>query len=247
MAHLTGEERARYVRRMFGRIARRYDLVNRLMTLGQDVRWRREAVRRLAPPPQGRVLDLGAGTGDLALEVRRQAPQAHVVAADFTPEMVALGRRRPGAESVAWVIADALHLPFADGVFDGVVSGFLLRNVVDLERALEEQHRVLRPGGRLVALDTTPPRPGPLRPLLEFHLHTVIPLLGRLVAGDAEAYRYLPDSTERFETAEGLAERLRRLGFAQVGFVRRMFGTVAIHWGTRASITHTSGPRTQSV
>ncbi len=233
MAHLTGEARARYVRRMFGRIARRYDLLNRLMTLGQDLRWRREAVRRLAPAPGSRVLDLGAGTGDLALEVLRQAPRARVVAADFTPEMVALGRRRPGGERVAWVIADALHLPFADGAFDAVVSGFLLRNVVHLERALAEQRRALRPGGRLVALDTTPPRPGPLRPLLDFHLHTVVPLLGRLVAGDAEAYHYLPASTERFETAEGLAERLRRLGFAEVGFVRRMLGTVAIHWGIR--------------
>ncbi len=233
MSHLKGEARARYVRAMFARIAGRYDLLNGLMTLGQDTSWRREAVRRLAPTPRARVLDLGTGTGDLAFEVRRQAPGARLVAADFTPEMMALGRSRPGGEEVAWVVADALNLPFAQDTFDGVISGFLMRNVIDVDRALAEQYRALRPGGALVCLDTTPPRPGPLHPLLTFHLHRVVPLLGRLVAGDAEAYNYLPDSTEGFLAAEALAERMDRAGFEAVGFVRRMLGTVAIHWGRK--------------
>jgi demethylmenaquinone methyltransferase/2-methoxy-6-polyprenyl-1,4-benzoquinol methylase len=147
--------------------------------------------------------------------------------------MLAIARRRRGAERVRWVLDDALHLPFATGAFDAAVSGFLLRNVTDVDAALMEQRRVLRPGaGRLLCLDTTPPRPSPLRPLLEFHLNRVIPALGRWIAGDAEAYNYLPGSTRRFISAEDLAERMRRAGFAHVGFVRRMFGTVAIHWGS---------------
>ena len=236
MADDHGQERADYVRRMFGRIAGRYDLLNRLMTAGQDRRWRREVVRRGHPIPGERVLDLGCGTGDLALETLHQSPRSRVVGADFTQAMLTLAGRRAGADGAAWVLADALHLPFTDGAFDAVVSGFLLRNVSDLEAALAEQIRVLAPAaGRLVCLDTTPPGPGPLRPLLDFHLKRVIPFLGRWVARDPEAYNYLPGSTHRFLTAEALAERLQQLGLAGVGFVRRMFGTVAIHWGRRST------------
>ncbi len=142
---------------MFGRIAGRYDLLNRLMTGGQDRCWRREAVGRLAPPSGGRVLDLGSGTGDLAFELLRHAPQARVVAADFTPEMMTVGRRRPDSGRIAWVVADALHLPFAQASFAGAISGFLLRNVTEIDRVLAEELRVLCPGGRAVSLDTTPP------------------------------------------------------------------------------------------
>ena len=234
MSHLTGEARSNYVRRMFGRIAGRYDLLNRLMTMGQDLRWRREAVERLRLTDDGPVLDIGAGTGDLAFEILRQFPGAHAVAADFTPEMIVVGRLRKKAGSVNWVVADALHLPFADSSFAGVISGFLLRNLADVEGSLSEQHRVLREAGRLVSLDTTPPPPGLFRPLIRFHLHTVIPTLGRMLAGEAEAYRYLPDSTEHFTTAEALAARMTAVGLAAVGYVRRMFGTIAIHWGSKA-------------
>ncbi|RMF42908.1 MAG: methyltransferase domain-containing protein, partial [Anaerolineae bacterium] len=117
--------------------------------------------------------------------------------------------------------------------FDVVVSGYLLRNVVDLPRALAEQYRVLRPGGRLVALDTTKPPRNLLSPFINFHMHTVIPLVGRVLTGEADAYTYLPDSTAAFLTAEDLAEHLRQAGFQQVGFHRRMFGTMAIHWGIK--------------
>lgn len=233
MSHLTGDERARYVRAMFGRIAPRYDLLNRLMTLGQDGRWRKFAIGKLALNPKSVVLDLGSGTGDIALEIKRRHPDALVVASDFTPEMLIIGKGRRGGNGVEWVIADAQHLPFASGCADGVISGFLLRNVPDLDRALAEQRRALKAGGRAASLDTTPPRKTLLRPLIEFHLHRVIPLLGRLVAGDAEAYTYLPSSTEKFTTAEVLAERFQAAGFEGIGFVRRMLGTVGIHWARK--------------
>lgn len=232
MTHLTGDERAHYVQNMFARIARRYDLMNRLMTAGQDVRWRREVIRRAALPGRGRLLDLGAGTGDLAREALRQVPDCLPVASDFTLEMMLVGRRRPVAP-LKWAAADALYLPFPSRCFDAVVSGFLMRNVIDIHRSLSEQYRLLKPGGRIVILDTTRPLPNLFTPLINLHLHTVIPTLGRLIAGDAEAYRYLPDSTENFLSAEGLAERMQAAGFREVGFHRLMFGTVAIHWGMK--------------
>jgi demethylmenaquinone methyltransferase/2-methoxy-6-polyprenyl-1,4-benzoquinol methylase len=230
----AGPERAEAVRRMFDRIARRYDLMNRLMTFGQDIRWRRKAVRRLSPVVGGRYLDLGAGTGDLAFEILDQAPAARVVAADFSREMMAVGRRRRGAAQVAWVVCDALRLPFASGSFAGVVSGFLMRNVIDVDECLQEQQRVLAPGGRAVTLDTTPPASGPFKPLVELHFQRVIPVLGRWVAGDAEAYRYLPDSTASFLPPEKLADRFQAVGFGEVGFARWKFWSVGIHWGSKS-------------
>jgi demethylmenaquinone methyltransferase/2-methoxy-6-polyprenyl-1,4-benzoquinol methylase len=233
MANLTGAERARYVQGMFTRIAHRYDLMNRLMTAGQDAAWRREVIRLARLPSQGRLLDLGAGTGDLAQEALRQAPGCAVIAADFTLAMMRQGRQRAYGKRPAWSAADALQLPYDDGSFDAVVSGFLLRNVSDLPLALREQRRVLKPGGRLVALDTTRPPRNLLRPLINFHLHRLIPALGRLVSGQADAYTYLPDSTASFLEAEGLAVALRQAGFRQVGFQRRMLGAIAIHWGVK--------------
>lgn len=233
MAHLTGTERARYVQGMFSRIARRYDLMNRLMTAGQDVRWRREVVRRTGIPESGRLLDLGAGTGDLAWETRRQQPGSRPVAADFTLEMMRVGKSRPNSPSLDWSAADALYLPFLTETFDAVISGFLLRNVVDVPQALSEQYRVLKPGGRVVVLDTTQPTRNLLSPLINFHLHVIIPFLGRIIAGASEAYTYLPESTEAFLQAEQLAAYFNQAGFREVGFRRLMFGTVAIHWGKK--------------
>jgi demethylmenaquinone methyltransferase / 2-methoxy-6-polyprenyl-1,4-benzoquinol methylase len=233
MAHLTGAERARYVQGMFSRIARRYDLMNRLMTAGQDVRWRQEVIRRADIPASGRVLDLGAGTGDLARESRRQYPGSRPVAADFTLEMMRVGKNRPDSPALDWSAADALRLPFLAESFNAVVSGFLLRNVIDVPQALSEQFRVLRPGGRVVVLDTTRPTKNVFSPFINFHLHVLIPFLGRMIAGAGEAYTYLPESTEAFLQAEQLAGYMIQAGFKEVGFRRLMFGTVAIHWGRK--------------
>jgi demethylmenaquinone methyltransferase/2-methoxy-6-polyprenyl-1,4-benzoquinol methylase len=218
---------------MFGRIAGRYDLMNRLMTGGQDVRWRRQVIELARLPAGGRLLDLGTGTGDLALEALRRDAGLRPVGGDFTLEMMRVGRRRAGGDKVRWAGTDALHLPFEDGQFDAVTSGYLMRNVADVRRALSEQLRVLKPGGRVVCLDTTPPPQSVLRPFINFHLHVVIPTLGRLIAGASDAYTYLPQSTEGFLTAEQLAERLRAAGFDAVGYRRLMLGTMAIHWGSK--------------
>ncbi len=232
MANLTGVERERYVRSMFTHIAHRYDLMNRLMTAGQDIHWRNEVIRRAALPPNGRLLDLGSGTGDLARQALRQYPHSRVLAADFTFEMMRVGRSRNGA-AFDWSGADALNLPLAAATFDAVVSGFLMRNVVDVSRCLAEQYRLLKPGGRIVILDTTPPPKNGLAPLIRFHLHTVIPNLGRLLTGQADAYNYLPDSTEGFLEPEQMVRRMQAVGFRKVAFQRYMFATVAIHWGVK--------------
>ncbi len=225
-----GAERTRYVRRMFGRIAGRYDLLNRLMTFGRDRAWRDEAIRHLQVKPGQRILDAGSGTGDLALQLLEKHPAAQVIAADLTPEMVAVGKKRPGGELVLWVIADAQNLPFPPAAFKGVISGYLLRNVPDVNAALAEQYRVLAAPGRMVSLDTTPPQHNILLPFIRFYLKHIIPLLGKLVAGDSEAYTYLPETTAQFLSAEALAERLETAGFQVEGFARRMFGSMAIHW-----------------
>ncbi|MEJ5241666.1 MAG: ubiquinone/menaquinone biosynthesis methyltransferase [Anaerolineales bacterium] len=231
MTHLKGQERARYVRQMFSQIAHRYDLMNRLMTGWQDVRWRREVITRARLSDGAHLLDLGTGTGDLAREALRRYPGLRVVAADFTVTMMRVGEARYG--KLPWVAADALHLPFAEAQFDAVVSGFLMRNVIDVLQALREQHRVLKPGGRIVILDTTQPKRNLLWPFIWVHLHVIIPFLGGLISGRRDAYTYLPDSTEKFLTAESLAEGMRQVGFERVGFRRLMFGTIAIHWGEK--------------
>lgn len=217
---------------MFNRIAPRYDLMNRLMTAGQDLRWRREVIRRAQLGPNARLLDLGAGTGDLAREALRQHPDCNALAADFTLGMMRVGQRHaPPAPD--WSAADALALPFASQQFDAIVSGYLLRNVSDLPLALKEQFRALKPGGWLVSLDTTRPVRSILTPFIQFHMRTIIPLLGSLITGQRDAYTYLPSSSENFLDATTLAEALSAAGFEQIGFQRRMFGTMAIHWGRK--------------
>ncbi|MGD0751999.1 MAG: ubiquinone/menaquinone biosynthesis methyltransferase [Anaerolineales bacterium] len=230
MSQLTGDERARYVKNVFASIARHYDLMNRLMTAGQDIRWRRETVRRLQLSPGEALLDQGAGTGDLGREALRQQPDIRLVAADFSLAMLLAGER---SGRLPWLNADALHLPFPDETFEAVVSGFLIRNVGNLKAALAEQYRVLKPGGRMLILETTRPRSGILNPFVRFHMRYVIPWIGGLVSGDREAYRYLPASSEAFLSAEELAGRMAAAGFREVGFHRRMAGTIAIHWGKR--------------
>ena len=230
MSELSGQERAAYVQILFIRIARRYDLMNRLMTGGQDLRWRKRVIRLANLRPGSRLLDIGAGTGDLTREALHQQADVKVVAADFTLEMMRVGKKNG---DLPYAAADGMRLPFADEAFDAVVSGFLMRNVKDIRQVIREQYRVLKGGGQIVVLDTTRPKRTVLSPIIWLHMHMVIPSLGRLLSGSGEAYRYLPDSTEHFITAEQLAELMTRAGFTDVHFERFMFGVIAIHWAKK--------------
>jgi len=218
---------------MFDRIAGRYRLMNGLMTLGQDRRWRRHVVSEARLPAGGRILDIATGTGDIAFEALDRVEDLRAVGADFSREMMDVGRQRAGGERVAWCRADALDLPFGDGIFDAVTSGYLLRNVGDPLRAFREQVRVVKAGGAVVCLDTSPPPPTLIRPLVRFHLRTIVPLLGRIVAGDGEAYSYLSSSTESFKTPAELSAIMAAAGLTDLRCHLFMFGTIAVHSGRK--------------
>jgi demethylmenaquinone methyltransferase/2-methoxy-6-polyprenyl-1,4-benzoquinol methylase len=218
---------------MFDNIAGRYRLMNRLMTFGRDAAWRRTVVEEAALPARGRLLDVASGTGDIAIEALGRSSDLLAVGADFSFEMMRAGKRAPEGERVSWCAADALDLPFPDGTFDAVTSGYLIRNVTDPEAAFREQLRVLCPGGRAVCLDTSPPPPSPMRPFLLFYLRRIVPLLGRIVSGAGDAYAYLAESTEDFKTPEELAGVMEKAGFVDVRFQTFMFGTMAVHAGKR--------------
>lgn len=235
MAHLQGKERAAYVQHMFDRIAGRYNLINRLMTGGQDMRWRRFVVQQAALHPGDAMLDLATGTGDIGFEAMKAVPGVRVVGADFSLGMMQVGMTLPMGDKMAWAGADALQLPFADNSFDAVTSGYLVRNVTDIPRTLREQLRVLKPGGRIVILDSSPPPDNLLRPFIQIHLRYIIPTLGRIIAGKqgADAYQYLPSSTQAFKTPEELAQMMRDAGVVGVQYRTFMFGTMAVHWGEK--------------
>lgn len=227
-------ERTRQVREMFDRIVPRYDLLNRLMSLGMDVRWRRLAAAA-AQPEAAFVLDVGAGTGDLTLELLRQGAQ-RVVALDVTPAMLAAGRAKAHAKNATgarWLAGDALRLPFADGAFDAVTNAFVLRNLADLQRGLDEMARVLRPGGRLVCLDMTRPKPGLFARLYRLYFYHLVPPVAGLLSGDRAAYRYLPQSLDAHPDAETLASMIERAGLRDVSVRLLAGGTVALHTAVR--------------
>jgi len=213
------------VRRMFDRIAPVYDAMNRVMTAGLDRRWRAETVRE-AVRPGDRVLDACCGTGDLALAARA-AGAGSVVGVDFSEPMLERARRK--APDVEWLRADVLALPFGDGSFDAAVVGFGVRNVEDLEGALRELRRVLRPGGRLGVLEITTPG-GALAPFYRVWFDRVVPLLGRVIPG-GDAYTYLPASVRRFPRPAELAGLLRACGYGEVRFRLFAGGIVALHLG----------------
>jgi demethylmenaquinone methyltransferase / 2-methoxy-6-polyprenyl-1,4-benzoquinol methylase len=213
------------VQRMFDGIAPVYDAMNRVMTAGLDQRWRTATIRETVRPGD-HVLDACCGTGDLAVAARA-AGAGHIVGVDFSERMLERARRK-GPE-LEWVQADVLALPFDDASFEAAVVGFGVRNVEDLEAALRELRRVLRPGGRLGILEITTPR-GILAPFYRLWFDRVVPLLGRLVPG-GDAYTYLPASVRRFPGPEELAELLGACGFQAVRFRLFAGGIVALHVG----------------
>ena len=213
---------------MFDRIAPVYDAMNRIMTVGLDVRWRRLAAQA-AVRPGDRALDAACGTGDLAL-ADLGAGASRVTGLDFSERMLERARRKSSA--IEWVQGDMLALPFADETFDAATVGFGVRNVADLELALRELRRVLRPGGRVAILEITQPR-GALRPFFSLWFDRVVPLLGKVLPGGS-AYTYLPASVKRFPNAEKLAEMMGDAGFGDVRFKLLAGSIVALHTGAVA-------------
>jgi len=194
---------------MFGRIARRYDLANHVLSGGADFLWRRRAAKIVADWRPLDVLDLATGSGDLALAMQRRLPQATVVAADFSPEMLDVARSKGVAKTV---LADALELPFESGSFDCVTVAFGLRNMADWDRALREMSRVLRANGHLLVLDFSIPG-GAFRPAYRFYLHRCLPLLASIVTGQKAAYDYLGGSIEKFPSGTAMLELIEKNGF----------------------------------
>lgn len=221
------------VQRMFDAIAGSYDLMNRVMTMGQDQRWRRFVVRKAQNPGSGWALDLATGTGDIAALTRRTYPGCRVLGADFSQNMLKEAGKRFAALDIDWQACDANFLPYADNSFESVTFGYLLRNVDDALAVLKEVHRVLKPGGRVVCLDTTPPRKNIFYPFVRFYFRFGIPFLGRLIAKDEAAYAYLTGSTMGFYSADALAALFAQAGFEAVGYQRFMLGTIGIHWGRK--------------
>jgi demethylmenaquinone methyltransferase/2-methoxy-6-polyprenyl-1,4-benzoquinol methylase len=230
---LSGAARADAVNDIFERIAPRYDLMNRVMTFGMDQAWRRFVIKQAHIPPGGKILDIATGTGDIAFEALKSVPNVTAAGADFAPRMMLVGRERPLGRRVYWAAADALDLPYSDHAFDAVTHGYLVRNVIDIPRALAEQYRVLKTGGYMVCLDATPPRDNLLRPFIVFYLKQIIPLIGQVLTGERDAYTYLPNSSLGFKSPDALASLMREAGFIDVQYKTFNFHTIAIHWGKR--------------
>lgn len=233
----TGAERKRGVGSMFDRIARRYDLLNHLLSGGLDVLWRRRAVRLLRLKPGGVYLDLAAGTGDYAFAILKARPDARVLAVDLAREMLSVmddKARRLGRESsVRLLRGDAERLPVAAGRADGVTIGYGIRNMPDKPAALAECARALKPGGRLVILELAG-IPNPLlRRIFGLYFRHVLPRLGAWISGDSMAYRYLPASVEEFPSRATFLDWMRRAGFADASSRELSFGVSTLFVGTR--------------
>jgi demethylmenaquinone methyltransferase/2-methoxy-6-polyprenyl-1,4-benzoquinol methylase len=224
---------------MFSAIAPRYDFLNRVLSVGRDRVWRREAIRAIGLPAAGRLLDVCTGTADMALEAGRQCPTATIAGVDFSAAMIGLGRRKAAgahlADRIHLSVAPAEALPFGDQVFDGATVAFGLRNVPDRRQALAEMLRVLKPGGRAVVLEFTTP-PGRLfRRIYLWYFHRVLPVIGGFVSGHRSAYAYLPASVSDFPPPIELAARMVEAGFHDVSYRLLTGGIVAIHVGIKGS------------
>lgn len=233
----AGAEREEQVQRIFSDIAPRYDLLNHVLSMNVDRRWRRVAVDHLEweRTPRGTYLDACAGTFDLALELAlRPAFGGRVVATDFARPMLVTGAGKIAGVPVLPACADSLRLPFADATFDGATVGFGVRNLSQLRQGLADLHRVLRPGARLVVLEFTTPPNRLVRAGYHFYFHRILPVVGRLVSGHPWAYTYLPASVKAFPGPDELRAIFDDVGFAEPGYRLLSLGIAAIHWGRRS-------------
>ena len=229
-----GVEKRAYVQQIFSEIAPRYDLLNHVLSMNIDKAWRRRALVALAwvRVPTGRYLDLCAGTLDVGAQLVRQAGfGGYVMAADFAEPMLRMGDGKAPRSTLGPVAADALQLPVGDGVFDGAIGAFGIRNVAALDPGLREVRRALKPGARFVILEFSTPRTVVVRAGYQFYFHSVLPAIGRIVSGHKTAYSYLPKSVAHFPVEEELAARMTAAGFRDVTWTPLSFGIAAIHVG----------------
>ena len=238
-------EKPGLVRGVFDRVARRYDLMNDLMSAGVHRVWKDMVAARLNPRPGETIIDCAGGTGDMAMRFARLARKAQLRRApdasggddarifviDYNAEMVAAGRERGGAPEIAWSVGDAQRLPLPDACADAYVISFGIRNVTDISAALSEARRVLKPGGRFLCLEFSRPVTEPLRAAYDAYSFKVIPTVGQWVAGDREAYQYLVESIRRFPDQARFAQLMREAGFGQVGWTNFTGGVAALHQG----------------
>jgi demethylmenaquinone methyltransferase/2-methoxy-6-polyprenyl-1,4-benzoquinol methylase len=231
-----GTEKRAYVREIFSDIAPSYDLLNHLLSLNIDKRWRRQALEALqwTRVPDGRYLDVCAGTLDVGAELTRRPDfRGFVIGADFAEPMLRAGKGKGPPHTLAPVVADALELPLAATSAEGAIVAFGIRNVADLDGCLREVHRILKPGARFVILEFTTPRRRLVRAGYHLYFHHVLPLIGGIISGNRSAYRYLPRSVAHFPDERSLAERMRNAGFRSVGWKTLSLGIAAIHWGEK--------------
>ena len=227
---VTGIPRSQFVQVEFSQIAQRYELMNQIMTFGQVDRLRRLAIKQLDVQPGIRILDHGAGGGQIARQLLRLHPDCAVFPSDFNADMI----KADGCQkSMPFCQSDARKLPYPDASFDRVICGFLLRNVRDYPNALEEILRVLKPGGKFVSLDTTPPSSSLLRPFIWLYMRGIIPIIGAILTGRISAYKYLVRSSEGFTPAKELELEFSKAGYMNTGYRKLMLGALALHWGSK--------------
>ena len=233
---MTESEKAPLVRRVFDSVAERYDLMNDLMSLGVHRAWKRALLDRLCPRAGARLLDIGGGTGDVAM-LWREGGGGPATVVDANPNMIAVGQKRAAerglARDIAWTVGDAERLPCADRSFDVAASAFCLRNVTRLEAALAEAHRALDFGGRLVVLEFSRVSVPALSRLYDAWSFKILPLMGEKIAGDRPAYQYLAESIRRFPPQAEFARMFTSAGFERVGYHNLSGGIAALHWGWR--------------
>jgi demethylmenaquinone methyltransferase/2-methoxy-6-polyprenyl-1,4-benzoquinol methylase len=231
------KDKPAYVRAMFSAISPRYDLINTLLTLGRDARWRQVAASEASVKPDGLILDVATGTGELARRLSRANPGSRVVGIDFCGTMLRGAEDKvnasPGVGPVALALGDVLHLPFRDNTFDCVTIGFALRNVADIRATFGEIARVAKPGGRIVSLEIVRPSSWIARSLHGLVLGRLAPLLGGLISGSREAYRYLPSSVEEAPSADEVKAVMESAGLNGVVAHSLTLGVAAVHVATR--------------
>lgn len=232
----TGSKKEQ-VTKMFDSIAPRYDLLNRLLSLGIDVIWRRIAIKKLLSIEPQSVLDVATGTGDVIIEIERQLSPARMVGLDISPGMLELGtkkiRAQDFAQKVEMIVGDSEDLPFTENTFDAITVAFGVRNFENLGKGLSEMHRVLKTGGKLMVLEFSHPKHFPFKQIYWGYFNHILPFFGKLVSKDSGAYTYLPESVKQFPDGEKFIEALRKAGYQNIERRTLTFGIASIYLGSK--------------